>query len=58
MGYPFRSWTPQEDRRLKSMISGRLKPHEIAVKLQRSIEAVRQRARKLSLSFRRAKTKK
>ncbi len=39
------------------MISARLGAHQIAVKLHRTVEAVRQRARKLSLSFKPVKAK-
>jgi hypothetical protein len=46
-------WTPEEEARLRSLISERLRPHEVAVKLHRAVQAVYTRARKLRLSFRR-----
>jgi hypothetical protein len=51
MGYRIKPWTPEEDERLRSLISARLRPHEIAVKLHRTIQAVYTRAYKLRLSF-------
>jgi hypothetical protein len=38
MGYGVKPWTPEEEERLRSLISERLRPHEIAVKLHRTVE--------------------
>jgi DNA invertase Pin-like site-specific DNA recombinase len=48
-----RPWTPEEEARLRLLISARLRPHEIAVKLHRTVQAVYRRAQKLRLSFKR-----
>jgi len=53
LGYGIKPWTPQEEKRLRSLIAERLRPHEIAVKLHRSVKAVYNRAQKLGLSFKR-----
>jgi hypothetical protein len=53
LGYGIKPWTPEEEERLRLLISERLRPHEIAVKLHRTVEAVYRRAQKLRLSFRR-----
>ena len=60
LGYGIKAWTPEEEERLRSMISEGLRPHEIAVKLHRTVEAVYARAKRLRLSFkqRRLKAKK
>jgi hypothetical protein len=51
LGHGIKQWTPEEEERLRSMISERLRPHEIAVKLHRTVDAVSKRAHKLRLSF-------
>jgi len=51
LGYGISPWTPEEEERLKSLISARLRPHEIAVKPHRTVQAVYTRAKKLRLSF-------
>jgi hypothetical protein len=53
LGYGITPWTPEEEERLRSLISERLRPHEIAVKLHRTVDAVYKRAHKLRLSFKR-----
>jgi hypothetical protein len=58
LGYGIKPWTPEEDERLRSLISAQLRPHEIAVKLHRTVESVYKRAQRLRLSFRRIKAKK
>jgi membrane-bound inhibitor of C-type lysozyme len=50
-------WTPEEDERLRSMISAGLRPLKIAVKLHRTVEAVYGRASDLRLSFKRARSR-
>jgi hypothetical protein len=49
--YGVKPWTPEEEERLRSLISERLRPHEIAVKLHRTVPAVYKRAYSLRLSF-------
>jgi hypothetical protein len=51
--YGVKPWTPEEEERLRSLISKRLRPHEIAVKLHRTVPAVYKRAYILRPSFRR-----
>jgi hypothetical protein len=53
MGYGVKPWTPEDEERLRSLISERLRAHEIAVKLHRTVPAVYKRAHILRLSFRR-----
>ncbi|HZV04825.1 MAG TPA: hypothetical protein VE999_07055 [Gemmataceae bacterium] len=53
LGYGIKPWTPEEEERLKSLISARLRPHEIAVKLHRTVQAVYRRAHELRMSFKR-----
>jgi hypothetical protein len=52
LGYGKKPWTPDEEERLKSLMAERLRPHEIAVKLHRTVQAVYRRAQRLRLSFR------
>ena len=46
-------WTPEEDKRLKSLIESSLPMHSIAATLQRSVSAVRHRAFLLKISIKR-----
>jgi DNA-directed RNA polymerase specialized sigma24 family protein len=48
-----KSWTPKEDEALRLMVIAGRRPGEIAVELRRSLSAVRTRAQKLRLSFKR-----
>jgi hypothetical protein len=52
LGYGIEPWTPGERERLKSLIAVRSRPHEIAVKLHRTVAAIRKRAQVLRVSFR------
>jgi DNA-binding NarL/FixJ family response regulator len=52
-GYGTKPWTPEEEEQLRSLIMTGLRPHEIAVKLRRSVSAVRTRAYYLRFSFKR-----
>ena len=54
---PLKTWTPQEDERLRSLIVAGGRPAEIAVELHRTIPAVRWRASLLRLSFKRLRTR-
>jgi hypothetical protein len=47
-------WTPEEDKRLKSLIERSMSMHAIAAKLQRSVSAVKGRAHVLKISIKRA----
>ena len=51
LAYGIRPWTPEEERRLRPLITERLRPHEVAVKLHRTTAAVRRRVHILGLSF-------
>jgi hypothetical protein len=53
LGHGVKPWTPEKEERLRLLISERLRPHEVAVKLHRTVQTVYTRARKLRLSFRR-----
>ena len=53
LGHGVKPWTPEEEERLRLLISERLQPHEIAVKLHRTVQAVYTRVKRLRLSFRR-----
>jgi hypothetical protein len=57
IGHGIKLWTPEEDERLRSMISAGLRPLKIAVKLHRTVEAVYRRASDLRLSFKRARSR-
>jgi hypothetical protein len=52
-GYERKPWTPEEEDRLRSLISEHLRPHEVAVKLHRSVQAIYRRTSVLRLSFKR-----
>jgi len=53
LAHVIKPWTPEEEECLRSMISERLRPDEIAVKLHRTAQSINKRARKLRLSFKR-----
>ena len=46
-------WTPEEDKRLKSLIETSISLDLVAVKLQRSVSAVKNRAHVLKISVKR-----
>jgi hypothetical protein len=46
-------WTPEEDERLKSLIENSISLNLVAAKLQRSVSAVKNRARVLKISVKR-----
>ena len=46
-------WTPEEDKRLKSLIESSFPMHSIAAALQRSASAVKGRAHRLGISIKR-----
>jgi len=46
-------WTPEEDKRLKSLIESSLPIHSVAATLQRSVSAVKGRAHRLQISIKR-----
>jgi hypothetical protein len=46
-------WTPEEDERLKTLFEANTSIHLVAVKLKRSVVAVRSRAGLLNVSCRR-----
>jgi hypothetical protein len=48
-----RKWTPEEDKRLKTLLEANTSIHLVAVKLKRSVAAVRSRAGLLKISSRR-----
>jgi hypothetical protein len=47
-------WTPEEDKRLISLIERSVSMHAVAAKLQRSVSAVKGRAHVLKISIKRA----
>ena len=44
-------WTPEEDKQLKSLIETSISLNLVATKLQRSVSAVKNRARVLKISI-------
>jgi hypothetical protein len=48
-------WTPEEDERLKTLLEGNTSIHLVAVKLKRSVAALRSRAILLKISCRRTR---
>ena len=44
-------WTPEEDKQLKSLIETSISLNLVAAKLQRSVSAVKNRARLLKISI-------
>ena len=48
-------WTPEEDERLKTLVEANTSIHLVAVKLKRSVVAVRSRASLLKVSCRRTR---
>jgi hypothetical protein len=48
-------WTPEEEKRLKMLLETNTSIHLVAVKLKRSVAAVRVRAGRLKISRRRAR---
>jgi hypothetical protein len=50
-----RKWTPAEDERLKTLFESNTSIHLVAVKLKRSVAAVRTRASLLKISYRRTR---
>jgi hypothetical protein len=48
-------WTPEEDRQLKTLVEANTSIHLVAVKLKRSVFAVRTRASLLKVSCRRTR---
>jgi hypothetical protein len=53
-----RLWTLEDDQQLKSMAAAGRTPDQIAIKLRRTVMAVRTRARVFHLSFKRVKVRK
>jgi Myb-like DNA-binding domain len=56
IGHGIKLWTPEEDERLRSMVSAGLRPLKIAVRLHRTVEAVYRRASDLRVSFKRTRS--
>jgi hypothetical protein len=48
-------WTPEEEERLKTLLEANTSIHLVAVKLKRSVAAVRNRAGRLKISRRRTR---
>jgi hypothetical protein len=48
-------WTPEEDERLKTLLEANTSVHLVAVKLKRSVVAVRSRASLLKVSCKRTR---